>query len=210
MDSEREYRAARDGCAMWAADFRRLLTATGEDRVTFLHGMLSNDIKALRAGGGTYAALLTQQGKIVSDIRVYADEAALLLDVPADRAVAVTAALEKFLVADDVELSVRDDEQPLVGLTGPSSAAVLGQVLRVTLPSRAPLAHQVCSFAGSRLRVVAVDEVDGNGYTLCGPASIAGALRQALIAANYGELPAAGQRYAYAVAARAVPAAAAR
>jgi folate-binding protein YgfZ len=110
---------------------------------------------------------------------VYTDDGALLLDTPADRAGAVMAALEKFIVADDVELSV-GDEQPLIALTGPASAVVIGHVLQVTLPPRTPLAHQVCSFAGERLRVIAVDEVDGAGYTLCGRASIAGALRQAL------------------------------
>src|SRR5262245_48147400 len=103
MDREQEYRAARDGCVMYVADFRRLVTVSGADRVTFLHGMLSNDVKALRAGDGTYAALLTQQGKIVSDLRVYTDDDRLLLDVPVERTDAVVAALEKFIVADDVE-----------------------------------------------------------------------------------------------------------
>lgn len=187
MDAAQEYRAARDGCAMWRADFRRLVTATGEDRLTFLHGMLSNDVKALRPGGGTYAALLTQQGKIVSDVRLYADVDRLLLDVLADRADAVRAALEKFIVADDVELAVRDDEQPLVGLTGPSSGAMLGHALGTTLPSRALLAHQTVAFAGSTLRVVAADEVDGAGYLICGPPALAGDLWQAL--RNAGAAP---------------------
>lgn len=180
MEESLEYRAARDGCAMWRADFRRLVTASGEDRVTFLHGMLSNDVKALRAGGGTYAALLTQQGKIVSDVRVYADDDRLLLDVPADRTDAVKTALEKFIVADDVELTVRDDEHPLVGLTGASSTAVLGRALGTALPPRASLAHRTYAFAGSTLRVVAVDEVDGPGYLVCGLPALADELWPAL------------------------------
>lgn len=180
MSLEQEYRAAREGCALWDTDFRRLLTATGEDRVTFLHGMLSNDIKVLRPGTGTYAALLTQQGKIVSDLRVYADADRLLLDVPAERADAVLNALQKFIVADDVELSINHDEQPLLAVTGPSSAMLLGTVLQTSLPPRTALAHQLYPFSGGTLRLVAVDDCDGAGYTLCGPAAIADDLRRRL------------------------------
>lgn len=165
---------------MWDTRFRRLLTVTGEDRVVFLHGMLSNDIKALRAGGGIYAALLTQQGKIVSDVRVYADSDRLLLDVPAARAEAVRSALEKFIVADDVELSEDDSEQPLFSLTGPSSTTVLEHVLGRTMAPRAVLAHQSSAFNGATLRVVAGDDADGAGYIVCGPVTVADDLRQRL------------------------------
>jgi folate-binding protein YgfZ len=146
--AENEYRAARETCAMWAADVRRLITATGEDRVTFLQGMLSNDVKVLRPGEGTYAALLTQQGKIVSDVRVYADADYFLLDVLAERVAPVITALEKFIVADDVELNVSDDEQPLIGLMGPAAAAALEAVMKAPLPEWQALHHQNLTVAG--------------------------------------------------------------
>src|SRR6185295_13070 len=79
MSVEHEYRAAREGCALYSAEMRQLLIASGDDRVIFLHGMLSNDIKKLQAGEGIDAALLTQQGKIVSDLRVYAEGDRLLI-----------------------------------------------------------------------------------------------------------------------------------
>jgi folate-binding protein YgfZ len=180
MSIEQEYRVAREGCVVYAADTRRLIAVTGEDRVTFLHGMLSNDVKKLRPGDGIYAALLTQQGKIVSDVRVYADTDRLLLDVPSLRAEAVPTALEKFIVADDVELNLAADEQPLLGLTGPSSTAALERAMGKARPARTPLAHQVCELAGARVRVIAVDAVDGAGYTICGSPAVAAALMHVL------------------------------
>lgn len=182
--ADREYGAARDGCAMWIAGFRRMLAAVGEDRVTFLHGMLSNDVKALSTGEGTDAALLTQQGKIVSDLRVYAERDRILLDVFAERADVVTAALEKFIVADDVELSVPDDAQPLIGITGPGAGAVLEAVLGGALPARRAVAHETRTVAGATLRVMAVDESNGAGYMLCGAPSRVTELWQALRAAG--------------------------
>src|SRR6185369_1561808 len=80
-DPGREWRAAREGSAVFAASYRALLQATGDDRITFLQGMLTNDVKALEPGMGMYAALLTQQGRVVSDLRVFAEADRVLLDL---------------------------------------------------------------------------------------------------------------------------------
>jgi folate-binding Fe-S cluster repair protein YgfZ len=39
--------------------FRSRLCLTGADRVRFLHGQVTNDVKRLNAGEGCYAALVT-------------------------------------------------------------------------------------------------------------------------------------------------------
>src|SRR6185369_12488833 len=114
----REWRAAREGSAVFAASYRALLQATGDDRITFLQGMLTNDVKALEPGMGMYAALLTQQGRVVSDLRVFAEADRVLLDLVAWRRDAVREALQQFIVADDVELDA-PAEIPLIGIVGP-------------------------------------------------------------------------------------------
>src|SRR5262245_57426569 len=110
---QREWSAVRQRCGLLDARFRALLRMTGADRVSFLQGMLTNDVAKLQAGEGTYAALLTQQGRVVSDLRVFALDDAFWLDVPAARAEAVRAALERFIIADDVELRADDEWTPL-------------------------------------------------------------------------------------------------
>src|SRR6476660_8537532 len=47
-----EYRALRDAAALVDLGFRTIVRATGEDRVAFLQGMLTNDVAALGPGGG--------------------------------------------------------------------------------------------------------------------------------------------------------------
>ncbi len=165
---EREWRAAREGCAVFDASLRGFVGATGADRVSFLQGMLSNDVKALRPGHGMHAAVLNEAGKIVSDLRVYADADRLILDTPVWRADAVLAALHRFLVADEVELARMADEVPLVGLEGPFARAILTEVLGSTDVADTPLVHQRAAFQGRPLRVVAVSEIEGSGYLLCG------------------------------------------
>lgn len=123
---EQECRALREGAAVFDGSLRAWLRMRGEDRVDFLQGMVSNDVKKLAVGEGTYAALLTQQGRVVSDLRIHAAEDHFLLDLPASAAAAARAALEKYVVADDVEID--DDDAALIGLEGPGAAALLAAV----------------------------------------------------------------------------------
>ena len=56
------------------ADHRGVLhcRVRGEDRTRFLQGMLSNDVASLATGRGTHALLLTEQGRVVGELRVVA------------------------------------------------------------------------------------------------------------------------------------------
>ena len=174
-DPGREWRAAREGGAVFAAGFRALIAATGEDRVAFLQGMLSNDVTALAPGQGLLAAFLTQQGKVVSDLRVYAHADRLLLDVMSWRRAALQEGLERFIVADDVELSSAA-EVPLLGLEGPLARAIAGEALGIAELPRAPYGHARAAFQGAPVLVIAASEVDGAGILLAGAPECAVAL----------------------------------
>ena len=179
-----EWRAAREGGAVFCAGFRGVLAATGEDRAVFLQGMLSNDVAALAPGQGTYAALLDQQGKVVSDLRVYVEGERILLDAVRWRCPVLQAALERFIVADDVELAVGEDETPLVGLEGPLARAIAGEALGTNDLPQAPYGHTRIGFQGVSVLAVTASEVDGHGMLLCGPPRSAPALFDACVEAG--------------------------
>lgn len=65
---------------------RGVVEVAGADAVKFLHGLLTNDVKSLKAGEARFAALLSPQGKILVDFLVFAKEgedgAVFLLDCP--------------------------------------------------------------------------------------------------------------------------------
>ena len=69
---------------------RGVVRVAGEDAVTFLQGLITNDVEKLNPGEARYAGLLTPQGKILFDmivVRVPADSgAAFLLDCAAAQA----------------------------------------------------------------------------------------------------------------------------
>jgi len=175
-DLDTEWTAVRQRCGLLDARFRGLLRLTGPDRTTFLQGMVTNNVAVLRDGQSTYAALLTIQGKIVSDLRMFALADELWLDVPATRKAAVQTALEKYIVADDVEFVSEDTWAPLVAVEGPQAARVLVAVLGSTIEGLDPLAHRQLTFDGTPVRVAAVTHTGENGYLLFGQPGIASGL----------------------------------
>ena len=62
---------------------RAVLAVTGEDRVSYLQGLVSNDVTLAAPGRAVWAALLTPQGKWLADFFIFADADRLLLDVEA-------------------------------------------------------------------------------------------------------------------------------
>ena len=80
-DPEAEYAALTRETAVLDLGFRTPVRATGPDRVTFLQGMLTNDVAALAPGSGCPALLLTIQGRVTADVRVAVLSDAFVLDV---------------------------------------------------------------------------------------------------------------------------------
>ena len=59
---------------------RGVIELSGDDRVAFLQGLVSNDVADAAPGRAVWAALLTPQGKWLADFFIFADAGRLLLD----------------------------------------------------------------------------------------------------------------------------------
>ena len=78
-DPEAEYRAVRTAAGFCDRSVSEVVEVTGRDRVSFLQGMLSNDVKALAPGQGCLAAFLDAHGKVQALLTVLVLEDRLLL-----------------------------------------------------------------------------------------------------------------------------------
>ena len=65
-----EYAALRESAGIGAISARAQIAVAGNDRGSFLQGLLTNDIQALMPGTGCYAAWLTPQGRMITDVHV--------------------------------------------------------------------------------------------------------------------------------------------
>ncbi len=90
-----------------------LLRVTGADRISFLHRMLTCEVKGLPVGGTVRGLFLTQKGKVTADfVLAVRPDCVELLAPPAARG-RFRAALSRFVVADDV--AIEESEVPSTG-----------------------------------------------------------------------------------------------
>ena len=83
---------------------RGVVEVTGEDRLSFLQGLVSNDVAAAGPGRAVWAALLTPQGKWQADFFIFAAPDRLLLDCARDQAGMIAAGLSRFRLRAKVAL----------------------------------------------------------------------------------------------------------
>ena len=66
-----EYQAVRQAVGLSDLSHRGKIRDTGDDRVKWLQGLISNDILPLQPGQGCYSSFLTHKGKMLGYFRVY-------------------------------------------------------------------------------------------------------------------------------------------
>ncbi len=122
----------RAGVGVFAMDARGLIEVRGSDRIRWLDGMLTADVKALEKrgeGAGALALLLTHRGAIVADLRVGRLGETLLLECAKSDQERIRAALEKRIIADDVVLADRGEAFAVLGVEGARSGEVVACAL---------------------------------------------------------------------------------
>jgi folate-binding protein YgfZ len=130
MFSQVQYRALHEAAGLLDRTSRGRLLLTGEDRRTYLHGLLTNDILALSEGTGCYAALLTPQGRMVADMRVMELGDAVLIDLDESVTSLVRDRLEQFVFSEDVQVADATASRAQIGVYGPSAAVTVTRAIR--------------------------------------------------------------------------------
>jgi folate-binding protein YgfZ len=127
-DVPAEHAALRETAGVLDLSFRGRLCLLGADRVRFLHGQVTNDVKKLCVGEGCYAALVTARGRMESDLNIFCLQDELLLDFEPGMAQRVSQRLEKYIVADDVQVVDVAPHHGLLSVQGPKAEAVMREL----------------------------------------------------------------------------------
>ncbi len=101
---DREVDAVRRGAGMIDLSDRAKVAVRGEDRVTFLDGLLTADIKTLTPGHAATALVLDEASYVLGDVRVSALPDRFVLDIEAAQAPTLLDYFRKQIVSDDVVL----------------------------------------------------------------------------------------------------------
>lgn len=135
------YAIARTRVAMIDRSTRGTLLVTGADRRSFLQGLLTNDLQALEPGRGRYAAWLTPQGRMITDMRVIELGGRMLLDVRASDAPALAQRFEQLVFAEDVQVQDASGTFDQIRVIGPAAAKTLAGVLTFLSGGKTPMAE---------------------------------------------------------------------
>jgi folate-binding protein YgfZ len=162
------------------------VAVAGKDRASFLQGLLTNDIQALQPGSGCYAAWLTPQGRMLTDLHVLESAGMALLDVPAFTAAATLARLEQFLFSEDVTLSSLESSLEGVWIHGRHAPLVLQRALEgaAGLDEWADYQHRPVEFQGEPVVVARIDQLGVPGFSVYVPPGRTAALTAALVDAG--------------------------
>lgn len=120
-----EFQALTAGCGVYSLESRAKIVVRSGDRVRWLNGMVSNNIRDLAPGHGAYAFLLNAQGHVQADLYAFNLGDSLLVDIERARKEDVLRIFDHYIIADDVELGEFTEKGAAAGLTGPESRAVL-------------------------------------------------------------------------------------
>ena len=176
-DSAAEYRFLKHSVGVLDLSFRSRLCLLGADRKKFLHGQVTNQVNELQVGGGCYAALVTAKGRMQSDLNIYCLADELLLDFEPGLAVSVAQRLEKYIIADDVQVVDVQEPYGMLSVQGPQSSELIK-----LLDASIEVPHSPASFFRqpqpdeSELYVMNQARAGGSGFDLFVPTASLGSL----------------------------------
>ena len=153
--------------AVGLADLSHLgrLRITGKDRVSFLNGLLTNDVSQLKENGGQRTALLNSKARVLADLHLYAQPEGLLIDTGESAAPHVKEILDRFIITEDVQ--IHDATPDLVQMTvqGPKSS----EAIKLILGAEAQSLKQLEQLSLGPSSIIARDRTGQSGYDIILP-----------------------------------------
>ena len=158
-DPAGEYEAVRRGAGLIDHGNLGVLEVTGRDRASFLHAMLSNDVKSLAPGQGCQAAFLDIHGKVQTLLLVWVLDDKILVVTPGGMGVKTNEALDRYLFSEKAYFRDATGERSLLMLAGPEAPAPAERLTGARPP------EPRWSHVAARLGEVDVRLVSGGGET---------------------------------------------
>ena len=152
-DVPTEFSALRSACGIYDLGWRAKISLSGKDRVRWLNGMITNNVRDLAVGNGLYAFVLNPQGHILGDLYAYNLGESILLDTDQSQAAKLAELLKRYIIMDKVELTNISDKLTAIGIAGPKSADTLHHA-GFEFPELAPLTIAEITWRDSEVSVV--------------------------------------------------------
>jgi folate-binding protein YgfZ len=137
-DPQQEWTELRSGCGVYDLGYRVKISLNGSDRVRWLNGMVTNNIRDLATGAGIYAFLLNPQGHILGDLYAYNRGESIVIDTDRSQLGKILATFDHYIIMDDVEVVNLSENLTALGVAGPKAQQILQQA-GIVIPTFQPL-----------------------------------------------------------------------
>ncbi|MCU1381770.1 MAG: hypothetical protein JWL71_467 [Acidobacteria bacterium] len=186
------YDAARHRAAFLDRSYRGRIVVSGTERASYLQGLLTNDIVALKAGQGCYTAYLTAQGRMIADLFAYELGDVMLLTMSGGVTATVMARLDQFIFSEDVQLGDVSGTFAQIAIVGPAAAAAAASIVAgisdATLRGMPEHGNARAEWTGGAAIITRITDAGEGGFDLFVEHGQAAALKTALVAAGVIEL----------------------
>lgn len=105
---------------------RAKLRLTGADRMRFINGQITNDVRKTSAGAALQACVLSAKGRLEAELFLFATDDAIWIDTDRELREGLAGRLERYVIADDVTIKDITDEFALFHIQSPTAPPIPG------------------------------------------------------------------------------------
>lgn len=156
-DSASEYQASTTTASLYNARDRALLKVNGDDRISWLHNLVSNNIKDLAQGQGTYTFALDPKGRILMDFNIIVMPNAIWIDI--DRRLVPNALVhfDRYTFTEKIDIADTRDDFERIALLGPNAKQICTSLGVPQAPSMTSLSSTAVTLAEKPVLMVRHD-----------------------------------------------------
>jgi len=172
-DPVAEHLAVRKGGGIADLSHRGLLHVTGEDRVTWLQSIVSNDLLPLQIGQWLYSSFMSHKGKILSYFRVYWLEDFLLVEDEGEVGDTTFQAFRKFLLyGTKAKMKNLSENWGILLVSGPQANQLLHKSFGLDVTSLSIHSFLSHEFAEHTLCVARTEETGEQDFEVFVPSEV--------------------------------------
>ena len=143
------------------------ISLAGRDRVRWLNGMITNNVRDLQPGHGVYAFVLNPQGHIQADLYAFQQGDRFIVESERSQLETLIALFRRYIIMDQVELENWSEKFTVIAVIGAKARETLGRFSWTT--ELAPLEFARISWKQTEITVVRGDNARVPSYKLWVP-----------------------------------------
>lgn len=179
-DVRGEYDAIRGGVAVIDLSAGKL-EINGKNAVQFINGLVTNEVKTLKAGEGVLTAFLNTQGKVVAICRIYKVGERLFIEMESERRETIFKNLSRFVLAGEFFINDASEQYALISLQGPRAVDLISESTGQMIKAEPEFLIYESEINRRNILVASHSRCGGAGFDLFIPAEYVSAVKQELL-----------------------------